>query len=70
MKRECKRCGKTFDREELEEHHLIPTELLDKELSDRLRVLLCEYCHNWATGKFVDEGIIWLPNSKNLKVKE
>jgi len=70
VKRECKRCGKKLDREELEEHHLIPTELLDKELSDRLRVLLCEHCHNWTTEEFAEEGTIWLPNSKNLKVKE
>ena len=41
----CKRCGKKFEDEELEVHHVIPRSQGGKDIADNM-ISLCKYCHD------------------------
>jgi len=69
MKQNCWKCREEFERSDMEEHHLLPKDIFyDDDLADRFRILLCKSCHEEATGKFTEDGVIWMPGPKNLVI--
>lgn len=64
----CVRCGKDFERDSMEEHHIIPRSVLERKWSDRLRELMCKECHKKTTQEFMESNLVWLPNNNYLKV--
>ena len=71
MKVECTYCGQTVDREEVQEHHVIPQALFEKKkYADQYRTLACEKCHDKLSEEFIQDKIVRLPSGKKLKVIE
>ncbi len=60
----CKRCLAEFDEEYVDEHHVIPQSICK---CDYWRIHLCKRCHDWVTQLFMQKGLIWLPNGKELR---
>ena len=64
----CGRCGKLFDRDNMEEHHIIPRAILKFPFTDQYRILLCKKCHKKCTDEFIKNRLVWLPGNIFLKV--